>query len=54
MLNSKRFLLILIILSKTYDSPLPLDLIVFLHLYFLKDANDLGLFSFYHKEKSTS
>lgn len=49
--NFWRFLLILLILSKVYEPPFPLDLVVFLHFYFLKDASDTSRFSIYHKKK---
>lgn len=38
--NSQRFLLILLIFNRISEPPFPLDLAIFLHLYYLKDASD--------------
>lgn len=50
--NSWRYLLVLLILSKIFDPLFPLDLAVFLYLYYLKDVGDVGQPSFYHRGKS--
>lgn len=49
--NLWRFLLVLLILSRIFKPPFLLDLVVFLHFYYLKDASDLSHFSFYYKGK---
>lgn len=51
--NSWRFLLILVILSKIFDLPFPLNLAVFLYFYYMKDTGDSGWLSFYHEAKSS-
>lgn len=46
MLNSWRFLLILLILSTIYEPPFHLDFVIFLHFYYLKNTDDTSYFSF--------